>query len=174
MKTIFNKNHLNDAILIVSLIAILAAFLSLACSGLSPSNNRGREWESSAKSTLLALGETELAYQSVNDNKFWGSWENLVDRGYIAQGYTRGNIIENYSLWMMTFHLPPVGPLVDRAGDSRFTIVAFPRITRPPGYLSTFALRDDETLRTYTPALPGENAWGENGDFGARTWEPIR
>ncbi len=55
-----------------------------------------------------------------------------------------------------------------------FTAVAFPYQTSPPGYLATFVIREDQTLRVYRDNTPGAVEWGEDGDFGARTWVPIR
>ena len=174
MKKMFDKNHLNDAILIVSFISILAAFLSLACYGPSFKGPHAKRTELIARSTLRALGETELAYQYSNNDRHYGSWEALVETEYIARGYHRGSLIENYSLWTAAFNPESWGDnLAADYPDNKFTAVAFPRITRPPGYLSTFAIREDQVLRVYKPTV-GVNPWGANGDWGARTWEPIR
>jgi hypothetical protein len=144
----------------------------LTCNGQSLSSARAREWESGAKSTLRAFGETQLAYQAKNNDLNYGSWKALVQTEYISEGYTRANIIENYFLWTAAFSPPRMSSGSD-GSDCTFTAVAFPRITRPPGYLSTFAIREDQVLRVYRPAV-GANVWGQNGDFGTRTWEPVR
>jgi len=172
MKTIFNKNHITDAILIVSFISIFAAFISIACYGPGHPVKHNRTLESRAKSTLRAYGETELAYQYTNNDHYYGSWENLVETEYIARGYSGGNIIEGYSVWTAAFNPLRLAAEGDGYGCT-FTAVAFPRITRPPGYLSTFAIREDQVLRAFRPGY-GINAWGANGDYGTRTWEPVR
>ena len=58
-------------------------------------------------------------------------------------------------------------------GDNSFTVIAFPRTTRPAGYLATFIIREDEVLRVYRPGTTAVE-WGDGGDFGGKTWEPIR
>ena len=110
-----------------------------------------------------------IAYQNINNDRHYGTWSNLKKAEYIAQGYTRGNLIENYSVWesVRNVYHPVSRP------DSTFTVIAFPRTTRPPGYLATFAIREDQVLREYNPSTPYACAWGQNRDFGARTWEPI-
>jgi hypothetical protein len=174
MKTLFNKNHIRDVILILSFISLFTAFLSLACYGpRHPFKDNRILVESQAKSTLRAFGETELAYAYWNDEGWYGTWQSLVYSDYIGAGYTRGNIIQNYSLWTDVFNPGSIHSEYNRNYYNTFTAVAFPRITRPPGYLSTFAIREDQVLRVYRPTV-GANAWGTGYDFGARTWEPVK
>ena len=167
------KNHkgftLLELLVVASIIAIIAA---IAIPQLL--NAKRSAWESRAKSTLRAYGETELAYQNTNNDKHWGSWEALINTDYLAGGYTKGNIIENYSLWESVVNVPQ-GTTLSGGGlsDNTFTIVAFPRSTAP-GYLATFLIREDETLRVYRDNTPGANAWGADDDYGGLTWEPIR
>lgn len=171
MNRIITKDHVWGGLLIASFLSVILAFSSLGCFG-SMLNAKRSAWESRAKATLRSYGETELAYQNTNNARHWGTWDALIETDYLAQGYSKGNIIENYSLWTS----------VDNSSSyhdsgynwNTFTVVAFPRKTSPPGYLSTFAIREDQTLRVYRPDIPFINAWGENGDFGTRTWEPIR
>jgi len=134
-------------------------------------NAKRSAWESRAKATLRAYGETELAYQYSNNIGHWGTWDDLIQTDYIAQGYSKGNIIENYSLWTSVDNYTY---WANGHGYCTFTLVAFPRRTSPPGYLATFAIREDQTLRVYRDTTYGANPWGMNGDFGVRTWEPIR
>ena len=168
------KNHkgftLLELLVVASIIAIIAA---IAIPQLL--NAKRSAWESRAKSTLRAYGETELAYQNTNNDKHWGSWDALVETAYLADGYTKGNIIENYSLWESVTN-PDAGSTdlgIGGIGDSTFTIVAFPYKTTPPGFLATFVIREDETLRVYRDGT-GAVAWGDGGDYGGMTWEPIR
>ena len=170
MNRIIKKDHVWGGLLIASFLSIILAFSSLGCLG--PMLNAKRSaWESRAKATLRAYGETELAYQNTNNIRHWGTWDNLIETEYIARGYTRGNIIEDYSLWTS----------VDNSGSfsdssyywNTFTLVAFPRKTSPPGYLATFSLREDLIPRVYRPETVGVLAWGEDADYGTKTWEPI-
>ena len=171
MNRIIKKDHVWSGLLIASFLSIIMAFSSLGCFG-SMLNAKGSAWESRAKSTLRAYGETELAYQNCNNDRHWGTWDALIETDYLARGYTKGNIIENYSLWTSVDNS---GSYYDRGYYwNTFTLVAFPRKTSPPGYLATFAIREDQTLRVYRDTTYGVKAWGENGDFGAMTWEPIR
>lgn len=169
------RNHkgftLLELLVVASIIAIIAA---IAIPQLL--NAKRSAWESRAKSTLRAYGETELAYQNTNNDRHWGSWDALLKTAYLADGYTKGNIIENYSLWEQVVNPSTSDGAIGASGisDNTFTIVAFPRTTSPPGYLATFLIREDETLRVYRDTTPGANAWGVNDDFGGLTWEPIR
>ena len=169
------RNHkgftLLELLVVASIIAIIAA---IAIPQLL--NAKRSAWESRAKATLRSYGETELAYQNTNNDRHWGSWDALVATEYLAEGYTMGNIIENYSVFTSVTNPSNMGGSIDGLGigDNSFTVVAFPRKTSPPGYLATFVIREDETLRVYRPETPGVNAWGENGDEGGLTWEPIR
>ncbi len=133
-------------------------------------NKKSSVWESRAITTLRAFGETQMAYQQVNLEGCYGSWEALRRTGYVRDDYTMGNSIENYSLVINIYK--PIK--ADVWPNPAFTAIAFPLVTSPPGYLATFAIREDQTLRVYRDTTPGVNAWGEDGDFGARTWKPIR
>lgn len=169
MNGFIKKDHIWGALLIISFLSILLAISSTGC---IPQilNARRSAWESRAKGTLRAYGETQLAYQNSNNNLHYGTWSNLISTEYIAQGYTRGNLIENYSVWESVRNAYSF----ESYTVSTFTVIAFPRTTRPPGYLSTFAMREDQVLREYNPITPFANAWGSAGDFGAKSWEPIR
>ncbi len=172
---IIRGNHrgftLLELLVVASIIAIIAA---IAIPELL--NAKRSAWESRAKATLRSIGETQLAYQNTNNDRHWGSWDALVGSNYLAKGYNRGNLIENYSVFTSVYNPgnadnPSTGYGI---GDNTFTIVAFPRTTSPPGYLATFLIREDQVLRVYRPETPGVNAWGDAGDEGGKTWEPIR
>ena len=171
MNRIIKKDHVWGGLVIASFLSVIMAFSSLGCLP-QMMNAKRSSWESRAKATLRAYGETQLAYQNTNNDRHWGSWDALIKTEYIAQGYSKGNIIENYSLWTSVDNSGP--PYYGGRYYYTFTVVAFPRRTGPPGYLATFAIREDQCLRVYRPTTPGANAWGECGDFGVRTWEPIR
>jgi len=134
-------------------------------------------WESRAKSTLRSYGEAQLSYQKTNLDTYYGSWDALQKTGYITEGFTEGNIMDNYFLYTGVNNLVKPFVNIDVTGPNinTFTAVAFPRTTNPPGYLSTFAIHEDQILRVfYRTHTPEVIAWGEDGDFGARTWTPIR
>ena len=140
-------------------------------------NAKRSHWKSRAKATLRTYGETQLAFQNVNPFGAYASWDELVYYDYIEDGYTGGNIIDNYSLWTHMnkpelFAYPKSGEI--KSLHHSFTVVAFPRKTLPPGYLATFAIREDQTLRVYRPDTPDVKEWGEDDDYSALTWEPIR
>ena len=168
------RNHkgftLLELLVVASIIAIIAA---IAIPQLL--NAKRSAWESRAKSTLRAFGETQLAYQNTNNDRHWGDWDALLATEYIAGGYNRAKIIENYSLWVDAHNVPvgSGGLGTGGIGENTFTAIAFPRTTKPAGYLATFVIREDEVLRVYRPG-PGIDKWGDNGDFGGRDWEPIR
>jgi prepilin-type N-terminal cleavage/methylation domain-containing protein len=159
-----------ELLVVASIIAIIAA---IAIPQLL--NAKRSAWESRAKSTLRAYGETELAYQNTNNDRHWGSWTALIETDYLAKGYNRGNIIENYSIWTSVYNPSDLeGGSMYGTGDNTFTVVALPRTTRPAGFLATFAIREDQVLRVYRDTTMGAVPWGQGGDFGAKTWEPIR
>ena len=120
-------------------------------------------WESRAKSTLRSTVSSQLAYQRTNDLKSYGSFQALQGNLYIAEGYTLGNMIENYSMsWEISSSVVQTeGPVKI---DS-FTIIAFPLDTAPR-HLHTFAITEDQIVRVYEP--------GPEHDFNSvNTWDPI-
>ena len=169
------RNHrgftLLELLVVASIIAIIAA---IAIPQLL--NAKRSAWESRCKTTLRAYGETQLAYQNTNNDHHWGSWDALKLTEYLASGYNRSNIVENYSVWTKVVNPSDMtstsGLGGTGVGDNTFTVIAFPRTTSPPGYLSTFIIREDQVLRVYRPETGVE--WGLGGDFGGMTWEPIR
>jgi hypothetical protein len=185
MKVPITKKRLGDAILALSFAAILAALVSVACGG-SLDLSRKETSESIAKFALKAYGETQNAYShqyyidrySYLDELeeyrgYYADWEMLVQSKFISDGVTQANIIKDYKLWTSVNNFSNYYELQEGSPFSTFTAVAFPRITRPPEYLATFAIREDHIMRIYMPVTQGVNAWGEDGDYGARTWEPI-
>ena len=118
-------------------------------------------WAPNAKKTLRAYGDIQEAYKEANSQGTYASWDELVNYGWVKEGYTRSTMIEQYSVWTSS-------------EMNTFIIVAFPRKTSPPGYLATFAIREDQILREYQPDKHGNKAWGEDEDYTALTWEPVR
>ena len=123
--------------------------------------SRRPAWQSRAKGTLRSIGSSQLAYQGTNYAKNYGSFEALKHDLYIAKGYTLGNMIENYSMTWEVYN----GSTVEEEDIHLFEVVAFPR-DRRPGYLSTFAVTEDQVVRVYNP--------DEGNDPGnVKTWDPI-
>ena len=161
-----------ELLVVASIIAIIAA---IAIPQLL--NARRSAWENRAKLTLRALGSTQLAYQDQNLDKNYGTWVALNDpnNNYIQQGYSRSNIIDNYSIAMFQVRIANMMGGFS-ASDSSFTIVAIPRSAR--NKLRTFALGDDQTPRVYVGtaadlaaalAMPGSVSLTN-----INMWEPLR
>ena len=153
-----------ELLVVAAIIAIIAA---IAIPQLL--NARRAAWQSRAKGTLRSIGSSQLAYQNTNNKKSYGRFEALKKDLYIAEGYTLSNMIENYSLsWDCTNPATQkdIGPGI---GNNTFTVIAFPRDTRA-GYLNTFAIIEDQTVRVFNPTVTagGANQWGS-----VSTWDPI-
>ena len=130
-----------ELLVVASIIAIIAA---IAIPQLL--NARRSAWENRCKLTLRSLGSSQLAYADSNLNKVYGTWDALQATDYLQQGYTRLNIIDNYSLCV--FQVGASTYIGDfSAADSSFTIVALPRSQK--NKLRTFALGDDQTPRVF-------------------------
>lgn len=120
-------------------------------------------YASRAKSTLRSTGSSQEAYREVSNRNSYGTFQDLVNSLYIAEGYSLGNMIENYTMtWEIgsSSVVKTSGPLT----MDRFTIIAFPLDTAPRN-LHTFAITEDQTVRVYVP---------EDNDFNSvKTWDPI-
>ena len=151
-----------ELLVVAAIIAIIAAIAIPALL-----NARRAAWQSRAKGTLRSIGSSQLAYQGTNNQKFYGSFVALKDDLYIAEGYSLGNMIENYSMsWESTNPSSGIGALTGQGiGNNKFTIIAYPRDTRP-GYLNTFGVTEDQVVRVFIP---------ENGNVfdSLTTWDPI-
>jgi hypothetical protein len=109
-----------------------------------------------------------LAYQGTNNDKFYGSFGALKNDYYIADGYSLGNMIENYSMsWTVSQSIQDSEGQGGGIGQNTFTIIAWPRDTRP-GYLQTFAVTDDQVVRVYNPDPAANNQLDA-----VHTWDPI-
>lgn len=152
-----------ELLVVAAIIAIIAA---IAIPQLL--NARRAAWQSRAKSTLRSIGSSQLAYQNTNNQKFYGTFKALKDDMYIAEGYNLGNMIENYSMsWEISNPSTGTGSLGAGIGNNKFTIVAYPRDTRP-GFLNTFAVTEDQTVRVYNPDSPTGNVFDS-----VTSWDPI-
>lgn len=150
-----------ELLVVAAIIAIIAAIAIPALL-----NARRAAWQSRAKGTLRSIGSSQLAYQGTNNQKFYGSFGALKTDLYIAEGYTLGNMIENYSMsWEISNPSTGTGNLGAGIGNNKFTIIAFPRDTRP-GFLNTFAVTEDQVVRVFNPSAG--NVWTS-----VTTWDPI-
>ena len=159
-----------ELLVVAAIIAIIAA---IAIPSLL--NARRAAWMSRAKGTLRSTGSSQLAYQGTNNNKFYGSFPALKDNLYIAEGYSLGNMIENYSMtWTASNPSTGTSYLGVGIGNNQFTIVAYPRDSRA-GYLLTFGVCDDQVVRVYNPdnSGPGRNEFVTMEDPHVMTWDPI-
>src|SRR3972149_8848758 len=136
-----------ELLVVAAIIAIIAA---IAIPSLL--NARRAAWQSRAKGTLRSIGSSQLAYQGTNNQKFYGSFKALKDDLYIATGYSLGNMIENYSMsWEVENPYGGTGgPIGPGIGQNTFTVIAYPRDTRP-GFLNTFAVTEDQAVRVFNP-----------------------
>ncbi|HDS29915.1 MAG TPA: hypothetical protein ENN67_02605 [Firmicutes bacterium] len=59
--------------------------------------------DSHAKGTIRSCGSSLLAFQGTNDDKVFGTFSELKEDRYIAEGYTTDSIIRQYKmLWMLS------------------------------------------------------------------------
>jgi prepilin-type N-terminal cleavage/methylation domain-containing protein len=158
-----------ELLVVAAIIAIIAAIAIPALL-----NARRAAWMSRAKGTLRSTGSSQLAYQGTNNQKFYGTFQALKDTLYIAEGYNLGNMIENYSMaWTASNPSTGTSILGDGGGiaNNQFTIVAYPRDSRP-GYLLTFGVSEDQVVRVYNPDNTS-NTFGDMTDPHVQTWDPI-
>ncbi len=131
-----------------------------------PSTGHPAAWDARAKGTLRSTGSSLLAYQGQNDNNHYGSFQALQDTLFIADGYTLGNMIENYS---MTWSVSNVSTVVSEEFPygvvSTFKIIAYPRETNQR-CLMTFAVTEDQVVRAFNPD-------NENEFLNLKFWDPI-
>jgi hypothetical protein len=136
----------------------------------SVAENYSPPWENHAKLTLRSLGSSQLAFADAYDGNY-GTWEELQQKEFIQKGYTRTNIIDNYSL--VAFDRAKM--VKDKEGKvlvpSSFTMIALPRSQK--NKLRTFALGDDQTPRVWVgDASSFDPLNARLHDF--ELWEPLR
>lgn len=161
-----------ELLVVASIIAIIAA---IAIPQLL--NARRSAWENRAKLSLRALGSSQLAYADQTLMKGYASCGNMCEVGYVQRGFSRNNLIANYSIsvWSCT---PPTTTSGVSAVDSTFTLVATPRNNR--NKLRTFSICDDQTLRVATDYMLdiNPNPDGQQAlitpNYDPCSWEPMR
>jgi hypothetical protein len=162
-----------NPIRIVALIAMLGgSFLITGCGIL----RTPAELEARAKGTLRSFGSAELAYWGSNGT--YGTFEDLVEVGDIAEGYTLENMIEGYTMTLAVWHDPDgyfmrwdreTGQIEATGQDDPsvmncFEIIAYPTIWR--GVMDIYAITEDQVVRHYVPE--DGNEWGD-----VKTWYPV-
>ena len=158
-----------ELLVVAAIIAIIAAIAIPALL-----NARRAAWQSRAKGTLRSIGSSQLAYQGTNNDKFYGTFTALKDDLYIADGYSLGNMIENYSMAWTATQAITSGGLGAGIGQNSFTIVAYPRDARE-GYLNTFGVTEDQVVRVFNPSNDDgvHNQFTDMFDPRVQTWDPI-
>jgi hypothetical protein len=95
--------------------------------------------ESRAKAYLRSIGSSELAYQSMHDDKRFGTFEDIQNDLYIAESYTPDNMVEDYTI---------VWCLNENATD--FAVVALP--TEHTDMLRAYMVNGSQIVTELTPA----------------------
>jgi len=133
---------------------------------------RRAPWQSLAKGTMRSIGST----QAVFFDKYgrYGTFQDLLEKNYIAEGYTLENMIDSYDItWQVSNFSTVSGEASLGIPMHSFTIVAWPEDTRP-GYLLTFGVSEDGIVRVYYPdSQDSPNDYNGVGDPRVQTWDPI-
>jgi hypothetical protein len=115
---------------------------------------------------LRAIGSAELAYQSSNNMKDWGTLQALQLHTDLPKGVRSSEMVPGYSIYLSVLNnKPPVLGGFD--GTYKFfTVIAYPHASRRFGALSTFGLADDLIVRRYNP---------KKGNIAGsmHTWDPV-
>lgn len=155
---------------IITICWLILAFLFLVVAAPQMLGSRRSAWGNRAKLTIRALTSTQLAFQHDNHGEF-GTWDELLEGDYIDAGYTRSNMIDNYSMCVFDVHPTRRGEKDVIITRSSFTIVAIPR--RQSRKLRTFAICEDERVREWIgdPVyFDADNIQLNNPD----NWKPLR
>ena len=148
--------------IIFVLIFFVLAYISLP----SILGVRRAQWQTRPKGTLRSIGSSQAAF--FDQYGTYGSFEELVNAGYIPDGTTLDNWVELYRLdWENNGSQPGF-----KGGT--FTVVAYPRDLRP-GYLLTFGVSEDQIVRVYNPDNTdvGRNQYNGPTDPMVHTWDRI-
>ena len=138
------------------------------------SRMRDRNMERRCHEALLTLAAIQDSYRGDTPTHSYGTWLNLIDDGFIRQGYTRFNFIDYYSITLFDIQNPNENPEVNQHG---FRIVAQPRDPYAFGpRLRTFAICEDKQLRLWVGELDTDEEFDpETTDLNnTNLWEPLR
>lgn len=75
--------------------------------------------------TLRALGSMQLAFADEHNGNF-GNWQELTNEEYIQEGYSRANMIDNYSITVFERTRATLSDLAEDTAKPSFTIIAVP------------------------------------------------
>ncbi|HDS30818.1 MAG TPA: hypothetical protein ENN67_07215 [Firmicutes bacterium] len=123
-------------------------------------NRQRDEIEANLKVKLSYVGSSQLAYSRRTDTGKFGEFRDMLDSGFLPIDSNPNNIIPGYFLTWNT------GSYITGTREVHtFTIIAYPQEDRP-GFLRTFALTEDMTVRIFSP---------ENGNdfYRVKTWDPA-
>jgi hypothetical protein len=132
-------------------------------------NSNRSELENRFKLTLRALNEAQQVFAERNNGNY-GTWQEMVDQGFIENQYSKENINEHYIISSFIVHNPSKS---ERAlgKTSSFTITAIPKRTR--NKLRTFAIG----VESYPLVWVGSaDAWSTKNVslHDIELWEPLR
>lgn len=118
---------------------------------------------------LREIGHAQYEHSSHDEQRYYGTFEELQDKGYLHPSFTTGAAIEGYKLeWDIRYHNIPLN--LGTSGQNQFTIVAYPVLTYSPA-LQTFGITDDHVIRVYNPE--NNNPFVSRDDPHVRSWDPI-
>jgi len=134
---------------------------------------RRSDWEGRCELTLKALAATEHEYKHKNEYRNFGTWHELqkTQPPLIESGYSRANIIDNYSLVVFDVKPSSLNANGESNDDSTFIIVAIPRSTR--NKLVTFAIGEDQTPKIWR-GNPSEWEIEKYLICDKSIWKPLR
>jgi hypothetical protein len=131
--------------------------------------------------TLRALGSTQLSYQELNSHSDFGTYWALENTGFIEKGYTRANLIENYSISVFNARISdklPDGTYKPKS--SKFQIIAVPKTKVYD--LNIYGIGTDMNIYEFKNDIPNYWWWIKNKymrddpyDFGFNPvfWERV-
>jgi hypothetical protein len=122
---------------------ILVHFLMIMAIPQLQSSRRGA-WHTRCIKTLEALARNQFDYAQANEQRF-GTWQDLIDKNLIQQGYNRTNLIDNYSIAAFITANPNIDSNMVIAPS--FSIVAIPGSVK--NRLRTFAICEDQHPRMW-------------------------
>ncbi len=148
--------------------AIIAIIVAIAIPQLL--NARRSAWENRCKLTLRSIGSAQQVYIDTTRENTYATFQAFLDTKDIQTGYTRTNMIDNYSLIVFDVDPPTMSFHGLPAYDSTFTVIAIPRSQK--NRLRTFGINTTQTPFVYV---------GSESDFphsiGMRNmslWYPLR
>jgi prepilin-type N-terminal cleavage/methylation domain-containing protein len=149
-KSVFHKESGYSLLELLYVVSIIAILLGMLVPILLTQKNR--IIMAAATRKLRNIGRVMTDY-SLSDQHMgnYANFQELKDAQMIENEITVSNLITDYSLVFMTSDSAR-----GSVSDSGFTVIAYPRRERFYGYLSTFAITEDNVVRVYR-GRPGED-----------------